>query len=74
LPSALAVRTPNDQAAVKRLLAELDPGESEAIVLARELPADWLFIDEKVGRQVARREGLAILGLGGVCFELNDLV
>lgn len=51
------------------LLAELrtllDPGEAEALALARQrhLP---LIVDEKKGRRVARMMGIPVLGLVGV--------
>ncbi len=45
-----------------RLLGQiLDPGEAEAITLAKELNATAL-IDEKAGRKVANREGLVCIG------------
>jgi predicted nucleic acid-binding protein len=54
---------------VKRLLAELDPGEAEAIVVAKEQHADLLLIDENDGRNVATREGLRFIGLVSVLVE-----
>lgn len=55
-----------DTALVARLEHELDRGEAEAIALAIERGADLLLIDERRGRAVARRHGVAVLGLLGV--------
>jgi len=66
LPDFLKTVAPTDQARIHRLLLELDPGEAEAICLARELKADRLLIDESVGRAVALREGVAIIGVVGI--------
>lgn len=44
----------------------LDRGESEAIILAEELKADWLLIDERLGRKAASERGLSVIGLLGV--------
>src|SRR6266516_3621555 len=43
-------------------LAELDPGEREAIALAEALRADALIIDEKIGRREAERRRLRVIG------------
>jgi len=45
---------------------DLDAGEREAVCLAEELRAVAVLIDEKKGRQVARRRGLAVVGTLGV--------
>ena len=59
------VQHPQNQSAVKHLLNDLDPGESEAIVLAQELNAQLLIIDERLGTQRAKTEGLETIGLVG---------
>lgn len=60
------VRHVKDRSSVGLLLAELNAGEAEAIVLARETAADRLLIDERKGRIVARRLGLQIIGTAGL--------
>lgn len=66
LPSFIQVEHIKDVHKVSVLEKELDEGEAEAIVLAKELRADILLIDEKKGRMVAEREGVPIIGLIGV--------
>jgi predicted nucleic acid-binding protein len=51
------------------LTAELDRGEAEAIALALQEKADWLLIDERVGRRFAQRVGLKVKGTLGVLLE-----
>jgi len=48
-----------------RLTELLDRGEAEAIVLARSKKIK-LLIDERRGREVARRRGVTVIGTGGV--------
>ena len=50
LPAWISVTAVHDKAAVAEEARKLDAGESEAIVLAVELGADFLLIDEKLGR------------------------
>ncbi|MFQ5854703.1 MAG: DUF3368 domain-containing protein [Anaerolineae bacterium] len=63
--SWLRVVEVEDQTAVEVLRFSLDLGESEAIVLARELPAT-LLIDERRGRTTATALGLTKTGTVGV--------
>jgi uncharacterized protein len=43
----------------------LDRGETEAILLACQLKADVLLMDEKRGREAARQRGLVVAGVLG---------
>ena len=51
------------------LREQLDPGEAEAIVVAGELAAELLLVDEKRGRRIAIGRGLEVTGLLGVLAE-----
>ncbi len=51
---------------VALLLAELDKGEAEVLVLAGEIGADKIIIDEKKGRNAAELAGLKIIGTVGI--------
>ncbi|MBD2499816.1 DUF3368 domain-containing protein [Anabaena azotica] len=44
----------------------LDPGETEAILLAQELNADLLILDDMKARRIAKDRGLAITGILGI--------
>ena len=48
------------------ILHELDYGETAAICHAIEREADLVLLDEKDGRRVARRHGLAVTGVIGI--------
>ena len=69
LPGFIQVVPIADTAFYSRLRAELDEGEAEAIVLAKQLKANELLIDESNGRRVALREGMQVIGLLGVILE-----
>ena len=44
------------------IAVRLDPGESQAIALAKQLRATTILIDDKKGRRVAKQEGLNAVG------------
>ena len=69
LPAFIRVVPIADSAYCARLLKELHAGEAEAIVLAKEIKADNLLMDELDGRRVATREGVHVIGLLGVILE-----
>jgi predicted nucleic acid-binding protein len=61
LPIWLEVHTPLN--APDASLAMLDPGERDAIVLAGELRADQMIVDDRQGRQEAEKRGILVFGL-----------
>jgi len=47
-------------------LLKLDRGEHDVILLAQEIQADWVLIDEKMGRRIATELGFEVKGTLGV--------
>lgn len=54
------------QPLISQLLQNLDQGEAEAIVLALDIKADYVLMDETLGRQIAVTYHLQPLGLLGI--------
>ena len=63
-PAWLEVRAPSRSG--DRFLTHLDAGERDAILLAEEIHADQLIIDESRGRQEAKRRHLPFTGTLGI--------
>ncbi|MCD4755581.1 MAG: DUF3368 domain-containing protein [Deltaproteobacteria bacterium] len=61
-----------DRLAAEVLLDELDLGEAEAIVLAREISADWVLMDERKGRRKLKQLGLRKIGTIGLLLKAKQ--
>lgn len=78
LPGATAVREfaetfgvihdDRDSEFVQLLLQEVDAGEAQAIALAKELGCT-VFIDDRAGRDAAKRSGLPVIGVLAVLLQ-----
>jgi len=53
-------------------LDELDLGEAETIVLAREVNADWVVMDEKKGRRKLDQLGMQKIGTLGLLLKAKQ--
>lgn len=62
----MIIQTPEANSTVEPLLLGLDAGEFQVILLGRELQADWVLIDERLGRRVALSLGLPVKGTLGI--------
>jgi predicted nucleic acid-binding protein len=64
----IQVRKVKARRAVRQLMQSenLDPGESEAIVLARGLKPEYLLLADLAARRAAKREDLPVIGTLGV--------
>ncbi len=55
------------------LLDELDLGEAETIVLAQEIGADWILMDEKKGRRKLNQFGMPKIGTVGILLRAKQV-
>ena len=58
-----------DRLAVEVLLDEMDLGEAETIILARELGAEWVLMDERIGRRKLSQLGIRKIGTLGILLK-----
>lgn len=72
LPDYIEMRQVENKMASEFLQAQLDYGESEAIVLAKEMNADLLVLDEKKARSIAKLNGITVIGTIGVLQKAKD--
>lgn len=61
-----AIRNPDTMQALRSRYATIGLGEAAAIVLAQEIGADRIIMDDKRARQVAQAEALPLIGTVGV--------
>jgi uncharacterized protein len=62
----LVVQSPRDLGKVLALPYNLQPGETEALALALELPGSFLLVDDAQGRRAASFLGIAYTGTLGI--------
>ncbi|MCC5634834.1 DUF3368 domain-containing protein [Nostoc sp. CHAB 5844] len=69
----LQVEEVGNSSLVELLQRDLDKGEAEAIALALLLSADWILLDERDGRKIAKSLGLQVTGIIGVVIRASRL-
>lgn len=72
LPSYIEVKHITNAMASQFLQSQLDYGESEAIVLAKEMHAELLIMDEKKARRIAKLNGITVIGTLGVLQKAKE--
>jgi hypothetical protein len=63
---------PQNLQKIQNLKINLDEGESQAIALALEINCDLILMDERIGTNIARQEGLQTVGLVGVLIKAKQ--
>lgn len=62
-----------DRLAVNVLLDEMDLGEVETIILASEMNADWVLMDEKKGRRKLSQLNIPKIGTLGILLKAKEI-
>ncbi len=80
-PGAEAVRNASwilrqeikDRTQARFLMTVLEEGEAEVLVLAKELQADLILLDEEKARKSAARAGFSVMGVIGILIAAKRL-
>lgn len=62
----IQVQAPSTSSTIEPLLLGLDTGELQVLLLAQEVQADWVLVDERLGRRIARAMNLPVKGTVGI--------
>jgi len=62
-----------DHLAINVLLDEMDLGEVETIILAGEMNADWVLMDEKKGRRKLSQLNIPKIGTLGILLKAKEI-
>jgi predicted nucleic acid-binding protein len=71
--SCIEIVQVKDRLAVQVLEDDLGKGESETIVLAREMSADWVLVDERLARRKLDSLGIRTIGTLGILLKAKEL-
>ncbi len=66
-------RRVKDRTQVHFLMTVLDEGEAEVLVLAKEIEADLILLDEAKARKSAARAGFSVMGVVGILIAAKRL-
>ena len=68
----IKIAAPKNLQKVRSFQIKLDEGEAQAITLALEINCDLLLMDERIGTNIARQEGLQTIGLVGILIKAKE--
>ncbi len=68
----IKIAAPKNLQKVRSFQIKLDEGEAQAITLTLEINCDLLLMDERIGTNIARQEGLQTIGLVGILIKAKE--
>jgi predicted nucleic acid-binding protein len=68
----ISILEPSNSVLFHDLSEKVDEGEAQAITLAKEVPPDFLLIDERRGTAIARSMGIKTIGVIGIVIRAKD--